>query len=111
MISIAQSLVAPASGYVKPLNEQHTEYPKFVHFEGRPSVIVHNTEEEMAATAGHPVEHALAETLVAPAPIPTLIGTNNEEAMLRTIAAEKGIHLDGRWRLAKIRKVIEAASS
>jgi hypothetical protein len=100
------------TGYTRPPNEPHTEYPKFVHFaDKRPSVIVNDAEEEAAALAGDSVTQKAAPAPQIQAPINSLVGQNDEETMLRKIAAEKGIHLDGRWKLAKIRKVVEAASN
>ena len=111
-MSIAQSLVNPPTGYIKPLNEAHTEYPKYVHFpDGRPSVIVRDADEEAAVLAGASVSVPKPLPPVLAAPIPTLVGENDEKTMLLKIAQEKGIKVDGRWKLPKIRKAVEVASS
>lgn len=103
--------VEAPTGYTRPQNEPHTEYPKFIHFrDKRHSIIVNDAEDEVAALAGAVVAPKAVEAISAPAPINNLVGQNDEESMLRKIAAEKGIHLDGRWKLPKIRKAIEAAT-
>lgn len=102
--------IHPPTGNETLKNQAYIEYPKFVHFtDGRKSVIVADAEEEAAALAGKPVPERAIE--VPPvAPIPVLVGGNDEEAMLRKIAAEKGIRIDGRWKLPRIRRAVEAAS-
>lgn len=106
------SYVSPPTGYTPPLNFVGTEYPKYVHFpDGRPSVIVENAEDEERARAGDVIVPKPVEPPAPDAPIPQLVGQNDEETMLRKIAAEKGIRIDGRWKLPKIRKAVEAASS
>lgn len=103
--------VEAPTGYTRPQNEPHTEYPKFVHFaDKRPSMIVNDAEEESAALAGEAIPERPTAPVDAPAPVPVLVGGNDEEAMLRKIAAEKNIKIDGRWKLPKIRKAVEAAS-
>lgn len=113
VVNIAQRLVDPPTGYMRPLNEVHTEYPKYVHFaDKRPSVIVYDRDEEIAVLKGDKVEaHVPAAPASAPAPVPVLVGANDEKAMLLKIAAEKGIKIDGRWKLPKLRKAVEAATS
>lgn len=106
------SYLSPPTGYVAPLNAAFTEFPKYVHFpDGRPSVIVENAEDEERARAGDVIVPKPVEPPAPDAPIPQLVGQNDEETMLRKIAAEKGIRIDGRWKLPKIRKAVEAASS
>jgi hypothetical protein len=102
--------VNPPTGYTRPENEPHSEYPKYVHVAGKPSVIANDPGEEAAILAGAVVVEKALEPEAATAPIPTLVGGNDEEVMLRKIAAEKGIALDGRWSLARIRKVVNAAT-
>lgn len=104
--------VPAPTGYTAPLNFVGTEYPKYINFpDGRASVIVNDADEESAARDGVVVVPKPVPAAEPPAPINNLVGTNDEEAMLRKIAAEKGIHLDGRWKLPKIRKAVEAATS
>lgn len=104
--------VSAPTGYTKPLNEVHAEYPKFVNFsDGRQAVIVNDAEEEEAAKGGAVIAPKPLAALPRPAPINNLTGMNDEEAMLRKIAADKNIYLDGRWKLPRIRKAVEAISS
>lgn len=102
--------VDPPTGYIRPLNEPHTEYPKFVHIAGKPAVIVNDADEESAVRAGGEPAAKVPEPEAQPAPVPVLVAVNDEEAMLRKIADEKGIRIDGRWKLPKIRKAVQAAS-
>lgn len=104
--------VNPPTGYTPPLNFVGTEYPKYIHFpDGSPSVIVENAQDEERARAGSIIAPKPVKPEVPSAPVNNLVGQNDEESMLRKIAADKGIHLDGRWKLPKIRKAVEAASS
>lgn len=103
--------INPPTGYVAPANQEFVEYPKFIHFsDKRPSIIVNDAEEEALAIAGAAIPDRAPAPSAPAAPIVSLVGENNEEAMLRKIAADKGIHLDGRWKLAKIRKAVEVAT-
>lgn len=104
--------VHPPTGYTPPELQPSAEFPKFVHFsDGRKSVIAEDAEQEAAILAGNAVpELKPTGPLAPPAPIVTLVGENDELTMLRKIAADKGIHLDGRWKLNKIRAAVEAAS-
>ena len=100
------------TGYVAPLQAALTEYPKYIHFpDKRPSVIVNDPEEEAAVLNDEPVAEKPKAPDAPAAPVVSLVGQNDEESMLRKIAAEKGIHIDGRWKLPKIRKAVEAATS
>lgn len=111
VVNIAQRLVDPPTGYIRPPGEIHTEFPKYVHFpDGRPSVIVKDADEEAVARAGGSINTDTPTLPVHPAPIPTLVGENDEKAMLLKIAEEKGIKVDGRWKIAKIRKAVEQAT-
>lgn len=102
--------INPPTGYARPPAEVHTEFPKWLHFSGKPSVLVDSTEEERRVLGGGAVavQHVEEATV---APVPSLVGQNDELTMLRKIAEERGIHLDGRWNVKKIRAKIEAATS
>lgn len=102
--------ITPPTGYARPENEVHTEFPKWVHVAGASSVIAESAEHEAAILVGVPAPVAPVVEAVAPAPIPVLVGENDEMTMLKQIAADKGIHLDGRWKLNKVRAAVEAAS-
>lgn len=95
------------TGYTRPANEVHTEYPKFLHFPDKPSVIVQDAAEEQAVLAGAAPKPAPVVMPPPVAPIPSLMGKNDEEAMLREIAAQRNIRIDGRWKLPRIRKELE----
>ena len=110
MISII-ARIGPPTGYVRPANEVHPSYPKWVHFEDkRPSVIVQNKAEHDALLGGIAPTPAPAKEDTAPAVV-TLVGSNDDLTILRKLAAEKGIAIDGRWSMKKIRAKIEAASA
>lgn len=102
--------VNPPTGYTRPPNEAHTEFPKWINIAGKPSVLVDDAEAEAAVLAGLVVPEPKSAPVSAPVPIVALVGENDELTMLRKIAADKGIHLDGRWKLNKIRSAVEAAS-
>lgn len=103
--------VPAPTGYAAPMNFVGEEYPKYVHFpDGRTSVIVKDADEEAAARQGEVITPKPDAPASPPAPIVNLVGQNDEESMLRKIAAEKNIRIDGRWKLPKIRKAVEAAS-
>ena len=99
--------VNPPTGYVAPVSFAGTEYPKYVHFPDKPSVIVQDAEEEAAVIAGETIpEPRPAAPIAHPAPIVSLVGANDEMTMLRKIAADKNIHLDGRWNVKKARVAV-----
>ena len=108
-MSLTLTPISAPTGYVRPEGETPTEYPKWVHFKDKPSFIVNDAEQEAAALAGEAVK-PIKVAEVAAAPVPTLVGGNDEMAMLKKIAEEKGIRLDGRWNIAKVRKAVAAAS-
>lgn len=85
------------------------EWPKWVHRDGQPSVLVANAEEEAAIMSG--AKQEAAPEVVAPvvAAAAVLTGSNDEKAILLQIAKEKGIKVDARWRIEKIRAAMEAA--
>jgi hypothetical protein len=99
----------PPTGYVAPEAPAYQEYPKWLHFPDSPSVLVNDADEEAAVMSGAPAPEPVKEN-APPAPIPTLVGGNDERSMLLKIAEERGIRVDGRWGTPKLRKAVEAAS-
>lgn len=100
----------PPTGYVAPESPAYQEYPKWLHFPDSPSVLVNDAEEESAVMAGAPAPEPVKE-FTPVAPVPTLVGANDERAMLLKIAEEKGIRVDGRWKTDKLRKAVNAATA
>jgi hypothetical protein len=94
-----------------PTPAEFVEYPKWLHFAGKPSVIVNDREEEKAALSGNPLQAAPepVRPIVNSAPVQTLQGVVDERASLLTIAEARGIKIDKRWKTEKIRRTIEAA--
>lgn len=118
--------IGPPTNHVPDPNRIPLEYPKFLHFADKPSVIVHSKEEE-CHVLGLPYDapedyaplltpesvNALAN--VVPSipelpPIPTLTGENNEREMLLKIAEQRGFNVDRRWKTEKIRRAVEVQS-
>ena len=65
------------------------EFPKWLHFNGKPSVLVHDAEEEAKI---------FGET-VAPE-------TESEKDALLKMAGEKCIQIDKRWGVEKLKSVL-----
>lgn len=97
------------TGYSRPPNEVHPEFPKWLHFKDGPSVLVQDAAEEAAVLGGGPAPEPIAAA-VEIAPVPILVGENNERDMLLQIAEARGIRVDRRWKTPKIRAAVEAAS-
>jgi len=107
-MTILFARIGPPTGYVRPMNEVHPEYPKWVHFtDGRPSVVADDAEAEASLLAGKTVERITPEVASA-APSMVLVGENDEMAMLKKIAEQHGIKIDGRWKLSKVRAAVTA---
>lgn len=70
----------------------YVEFPKWVHRDGRPSVLVHGKEHEAA--------------LLAPTEPPT---TADDKEILQAQAAELGIDVDRRWSAKRLQSEIDAA--
>src|SRR4051812_41516218 len=101
-------LEAP-TGYSRPPNEAHPEFPKWLHFKDSSSVLVQSAAEEAAVLGGGPAPEPVG-VIADPAPVPILVGENNERDMLLQIAEARGIRVDRRWKTPKIRAAVEAAS-
>lgn len=97
------------------------DYPKWVRVKGYPDAIAKDAEEE-AELLARPVRDVPAkpvatpkEPLVNPAkageaqmpPPRTLAGPNEERDILIQIAQEKGIKIDKRWKIERIRHALE----
>lgn len=91
------------------------EFPKWVHMAGFESELVTNAHDEAVLRARDPAT-ALANMppktfhdapQPADAPSMTLVGTNDERAILWQIAEEKNIKIDRRWNLSRLRSTIE----
>jgi len=103
-MNIITTIQAPTF-YAKPDNEQHAEYPKWVHFtDGRKSVIVHDATQE-AALNENGIIPAKVET-VESAPAVSLQGEVDERDMLIRLAADRGVKIDKRWNTYKIRAAL-----
>jgi hypothetical protein len=97
------------------------EYPKWIHMSGYPSVIAKDAEEEAALLARTPtsgdvtiqLQGAQADAVAAPIVEsgPTLQGPNDERELLLKIAEEKGIKIDKRWNLNRLRATVERETS
>ena len=99
------------------------DYPKWVHMKGYPDTLARDAEEE-AELLKRPVREASepsksiskpSEPLLNPAkagaaampPPRTLAGPNEEKHMLIQIAEEKGIKIDKRWKIERIRHALD----
>lgn len=91
--------------------EGFVEYPKWVHRDGGHSCIVQNSEEEAAFLSSvNSVVTTPPEPLPMPsAPTVTLSPDNDEKSLLLALAKEKGIAVDGRWKVDKLRAAMTAA--
>jgi hypothetical protein len=85
---------------------QRSFVPPLYKSDGTPSNLVLGKTDRPVP----PVSKSPVPAPVIPVAIPSLVGANDEKEMLLKIAAEKGIKIDGRWRLPKLRKAVEAAS-
>lgn len=87
------------------------EYPKWVHRDGAQSRIVQDAEEEAAFLSSvNSVVTTPPEPVLAPAaPTVTLSPDNDEKSLLLALAKEKGIAVDGRWKVDKLRAAMTAA--
>jgi len=105
-----QTMVLSAPiGYQAPIGESHSEYPKYIHLPKKIDVIVNSREEENAVLAGAQIQRKERPTIEHDAPVPTLVGRNDERQMLLAIAEKRGIHVDMRWKTPKLRRVLENA--
>ncbi len=85
------------------------DWPKWVYPNGPKSgVIVQNAEEEASVLAGAALS-PMVEVAAPAVPTVTLAPDNNEKAILLALAKEKGIKVDARWALPKLRAAMEAA--
>lgn len=85
------------------------EFPKWIHREGKPSVLAQNAQEEAELLGGNSIPQTLAEMPVEnfhPS-APVLSGPNDEREILLQIAKEKNITIDNRWGTKRIRSTIE----
>jgi hypothetical protein len=86
------------------------DYPKWVYPDGPKSgVIVQNAEEEAALLASGAVPALAAESVAPVEPTITLSPDNDEKAVLLALAKERGIKVDARWGVEKIRAAMTAA--
>lgn len=101
--------LTPPTGHVPPEDRPFYEYPKWVG-----KVIVTSREEEDAilkagdASAAVPapkVSNVTSDIL----PAPTLQGPNDEMELLLAAAEKKGIRIDKRWGIKKLRKAVADA--
>lgn len=99
------------------------DYPKWVHMKGYPDIIAKDAEEEAMLLARPPREdlpktekpkqiseplHNPAKAGAAAMPPPrVLAGPNEEKHMLIQIAEEKGIKIDKRWKIERIRHALD----
>lgn len=102
-------VISAPINYSAPLNEIHSEYPKFINLPKQRAVIVNNPAEEEAVLAGASLKAKEAKIILDEAPVPTLQGSNNEREMLLVIARAKNLAVNNSWNTRKIRKVIERA--
>ncbi len=91
-----------------------SEYPKWCYPKPMgPGVLVSNAEEEAGIMNAPNGDFApLPEPVPAPvveAPSVTLSPDNDEKTVLLALAKEKGIAVDGRWRIEKLRAAMTAA--
>ncbi len=95
-----------------------TEYPKWIHMSGYPSIIAKDAEEEARLLARDTrsgdiaieLQGAKAEAIAQPIveqPTKILSGPNDEREILLQIAREKNIKVDKRWKLDRLRATIE----
>lgn len=89
-----------------------SEYPKWVYDKpmSKNGRMVANAEEEAAFLAGLAGEALMPEEVVPPTPAVVLTGGEmDEKAILLALAKEKGIKVDARWKVEKIRAAMEQA--
>jgi hypothetical protein len=88
------------------------EYPKWVYMEGYPAEIAASAEHEAALLARGTKDAlpAAPEPVATPAaPTVTLAPDNDEKSVLLALAKERGIKVDARWKVEKIRAAMTAA--
>lgn len=100
--------------HMKMPDPNPAEFPKIVYSApmSKDFKIVNSPEEEAAFYAGLNTPETVTMTVAvpeAPAPVVTLAGSNDEKEILLQIAKEKGIPVDGRWKIERIRATLEAA--
>lgn len=71
---------------------EYQEYPKWVHPEGKPSLIVQSYDEEQAALGGDPV-----------------VREADEKVRLLKVGEVKGVKIDKRWSVENMRAAIIGA--
>lgn len=90
------------------------EYPKWVRMEGYADTLAEHAEHEAELLKRPPRGHGapivpapVQEDLVEPEPKRTLVGANDEREILWQIAQERGLKVDKRWNLTRLRAFIE----
>lgn len=89
-----------------------SEYPKWVYPKPMGAgILVSNAEEEAGVMNAPNGDFApIPEVpVVVPTPSVTLSPDNDEKTVLLALAKEKGITVDGRWRIEKLRAAMTAA--
>lgn len=95
--------IAPAVFGAPPPPYDHKEYPKWVTIDDKPAVLVDSASQEHALR--HPHAKVARET---EPDVPTLVERQeaDEKALLHRLAEEKGIKIDKRWGLEKLRDIV-----
>lgn len=95
-----------------------SEYPKWVYMDGYPGVLADDAAQEaellarsVKAKTDKPIiiPQAKAPEVTPDPPKNILSGPNDEKEMLLKIAKEKGVAVDGRWKIDRIRATLEKA--
>ncbi len=81
---------------------EFVEYPKWIHMDGYPSELTTDAEAE-AKLRSRPLPNDTAKIETSLAPIP-----EDKRAALISLAKEKNIKIDARWKTDRIRETIEA---
>lgn len=103
--------LSPPTGYVKPDDEVLSEYPKFLHFEGKPSIIAQSKAEEDKLLSGKEVVTANVTRIhvdIAPIEDRNPVPITSEKDALISQANIRGVKIDKRWGTDKIKAALAA---